>query len=126
MDNKEVFNELFEKLEPRLPFPQFAGVENAWAVYQPSFYTQILRSEENRNIYAEAFDFSTAQKVDTLKQMVLQYLLGKYKGGPLDHRIQRADNVWFGERIDVELPIADTVALDVSWLMVLLFNNVLG
>lgn len=59
MDDREYFSRLFETLEPKLRFPNDKRALNAWQVYEPSFFTQILNSEQNRQLYAEAFDFVT-------------------------------------------------------------------
>lgn len=127
MDNKEYFKELFETIEPKLRFPKDpASVEDAWKVYEPSFFTQYLSSEQNRNIYAEAFDFNVDKSVLSLKMLVLQYLLTEYKGGALDGKITLNDKIWMGENIDIEMPVMNTVDLDVCskdvWLVWWIFH----
>lgn len=63
MDDREYFTRLFETIHPKLRFPNDKRALNAWQVYEPSFFTQVLTSEQNRQLYAEAFDF-TSDEVD--------------------------------------------------------------
>lgn len=227
MDDREYFKRLFKTIQPKLTFPNDRRALNAWSVYEPSFFTQILDSEKNRNIYAEAFSFadkSTAvsakdkekakflgeldkekvasesvkaqevaepekEKVSaepakanvpdvqepanssdvqeqakdehapaddvpekandicdeppntndagepekvkfeghpveetevilntapSLKQLVLQFLLDGYKGGPFNENVTLTDLVWIGEQLNVNMPVEDVIELDVS------------
>lgn len=167
MDDREYFIRLFKTLQTKLRFPNDKGAQNAWQVYEPSFFTQVLSSEQNREIYAEAFDFSvdtpdnknTLIKEDvkpdvkpdakpevkpdakpddvkpenvepntdeappeiqilktapTLVEIVLQFMLDNYKGGPFNENVQLSDKVWIGEHLNVDIPVEDLVELDVS------------
>lgn len=118
MEEKDRYENIFAQLRPKLEFPaDDVDLKNVWQVYEPSFQTQILASEQNRQVYAEAFDFGDApdpNTVESLRMMVLRLLLAGYNGGALDERIQLNDKIWIGQRIDVELPLTKILDLDVS------------
>lgn len=235
MDDREYFQRLFKTIQPKLKFPNDRRALNAWRVYEPSFFTQILDSETNRNIYAEAFSFAdnsttvsakdkekakflgeldkekvasesekaqvvaepekekvsgepekaivpdaqelanspdvqeqakdentadvvpekandlvgeppnvndageqekvkfeglpvedtevTLYTAPSLKQLVLQFLLDGYKGGPFNENVTLTDLVWIGEQLNVNMPVEDVIELDVSLLFLYCLNK---
>lgn len=67
MDDREYYIRLFKNTQPKLLFPNDKRSQNAWQVYEPSFFTQVLTSEQNRQLYAEAFAFPTDSANDNTK-----------------------------------------------------------
>lgn len=126
MDNLQTqFNEQIGLLQPKLDFPKDGlsdGLDDVWDVYKPSFYTQALDSEQHRNVYAEEFELGAGKVADkdgeptvvpTLRMILLKTMLANYKGGPLGEQVLPFDASWIGQRIDIEMPVEDTVDLDV-------------
>lgn len=127
-NRREYLTMLLSIYEPKLRFPRDATFDDVWKVYQPSLYAQLLDSEQFRNCYAEEFnfikeahempaqpgEFEPPRVMMTLREIILHLILDKYRGGRLDPRIQLDDLAWFGERIDIEMPIGDVIELEVS------------
>lgn len=118
MDNLQAeFTEMIGLLKPKLIFPKDGlsdGLNDVWDVYKPSISTQVLDSEQHRNVYAEEFELSAGkepgpEEVLSLRMILLKTMLANYKGGPLDEQMMPYDAAWMGERIDVDMPVEDMV-----------------
>lgn len=112
--NPNYYQKLTEMVREKLKFSSDKRARNAWCVYQPSGQTGLLQSECGRTVYSEAFEFGEHQQVESLKMIALKLILKRYSGGAVSNTIQLSDHVWFGENLNISMPIEDIVLLDVS------------
>lgn len=92
-------------------------LKNAFAVYKPAaYYSHDFLSNDGRSIYAESINLikDNLHLVPTLKYLALTTFSSNYKGGYVDSRIKLIDYVIFGEKCDIELPLENTIPLNVS------------
>lgn len=109
---KEFFDKLYDSIKPKVRFPNDKKALNSWEVYETSYQTKLFLSENNRTIYADAFDFKEPiNAVESLKTLAIKAVLANYTGGPLDSSVQLSDKNWFGEHLDIELPVEDLTLL---------------
>lgn len=112
--NADYYQKLTEMVRGKLKFSNDKRARNAWSVYQPSEQTGLLQSECGRTVYSEAFEFADHKEIDSLKMIALKVILEAYSCGAVSHTIQLSDHVWFGENLNISMPIEDIVLLDVS------------
>lgn len=91
-------------------------LKNAYHVYKPSFYSLNFLSEEGRLIYAESIRCvdDSIIFVPSLRHLAISTFYKHYKGGKIDNRIKFVDYIEFGLNCNIELPLIDIIALDVS------------
>lgn len=112
--NADYYQKLTDMVREKLKFSSDKRTRNAWCVYKPSEQTGLLQSECGRTVYSEAFEFSDHKEVDSLKMTALKVILESYTCGAVSHTIQLSDHVWFGENLNISMPIEDIVLIDVG------------
>lgn len=100
--------------KPKIWLPDDQVVKNAYQIYGPSFQTENLLSEDDRNIYGESCKSrKDLDKVERLQFLCVECLAKHYKGGMLDERLCFDNLVLFGKLLDIEVPLQDLIDLEV-------------
>lgn len=109
---QELFNKKISGIK-KLNFPNDKSTKNAFNVFQPSIQSELFKSEEGRNIFAEAFNFDdNFLKISKLSEIALEIYVKSFKNGPLDKNIILENFVSFGESLDINLPILSLLEME--------------
>lgn len=105
---------LFKDVE-KMDIPNIRDLRNAYAVYKPSYQTELALSEEGRILYGEAFqETPNPHVIDRLNILCLKQIAKMYQSGPLDPRIRYSDAVKLGELLSIKMKLIHIIDIDVG------------
>ena len=101
----------------KIDLPREREIQNAFKCYKTSIETEIQESEQGRLIYSEIFKEipEKNQRPDLLSVISLKKYSENFKKGIPDERIICTNSKVFGGELDIELPVADLIDIDVVY-----------
>lgn len=97
-----------------LSFPNDAKSKTAWQVYASSFKPQDSPADCGRKLFPEVFDFQENKTIEPLSILAVKCLANNYTSGPISSSIDAFSKIKLSEFLDIEIPVADLIEIEVS------------